>query len=73
MFKYKPYQIVCTWFHTGHPKQPFALMGCTNPVLLSLCIPVFYLKRLRSRAAEILLGTFSLGFLGKLSVCIRVF
>ena len=29
---------------------------------------MFYLKRLRSRAAEILLGTFSLGFLGKLSV-----
>ena len=29
---------------------------------------MFYLKRLRSRAAQILLGTFLLGFLGKLSV-----
>ena len=29
---------------------------------------MFYLKHLRSRAAQILLGTFSLGFLGKLSV-----
>ena len=29
---------------------------------------MFYLNRLRSRAAQILLGTFYLGFLGKLSV-----
>ena len=34
---------------------------------------MFCLKRLQSGAAEILLGTFSLGFSGKLSVCIRVF
>ena len=27
----KSYQIVCTWLHTGHPKQPFAFKGCTNP------------------------------------------
>ena len=69
----KSYQIVCTWLHTGHPKQLFALKGWTNPALLSLCIWVFYLKRLRSKAAQILLGPFSLGFLGKLSICIRMF
>ena len=27
--------IVCMWLHTGHPKQPFALKGRTNPALLS--------------------------------------
>ena len=27
----KSYQIVCTWLHTGHAKQPFALKGCRNP------------------------------------------
>ena len=25
------YPIVCTWLHTGHAKQPFALKGCRNP------------------------------------------
>ena len=29
----KSYLIVSTWWHTGHPKQPFALKGCTNPAL----------------------------------------
>ena len=27
----KSYPIVCTWLHTGHAKQPFALKGCRNP------------------------------------------
>jgi hypothetical protein len=66
--------------HTGVLSKTFAMKSCTNPTFslgllgkLSVCIRVFYLKRLRSRAAQILLGTFSLGFLGKLSDCIRVF
>ena len=31
--KCKSYQIVCKWLHTGHPKQPSELKGCTNPAL----------------------------------------
>ena len=27
------YPIVCTWLHTGHAKQLFALKGCTHPAL----------------------------------------
>ena len=29
----KSYPIVCTWLHTSHAKQPFALKACTNPTL----------------------------------------
>ena len=63
----KSYQIVCKWLHTGHPKEMLALKRCTNAALTLHMM--FYLKCLRSRAAKILLGTFSLGFLGKLPVC----
>ena len=28
----------------GHAKQPFALKGCTNPAMLSLCIRAFLSK-----------------------------